>query len=271
MSNALLILTLLTVPVLLYPLQTYRKGLVNGLFIALTFFCSAVPLLTLVPLGVSVCLFLTAKKKNREAAPAFYVKSAAVPKLTVFLLSMAIFCGFGDIFYSYGLYLSLPPEILKAGIKLTLPALALGPVLAGIWCDRKGAFSACIALGLFTELSILLTGGGGQSQALYLLGHTLAAMCISGFFVVMPMVCRSFFGADSFHRFYLPLAANAGLFWLGTKYLCRTKWAALGNPGELLLSLLFLVLAAVFFAVLAWNRRLTLVRPPKKAAEKTGS
>lgn len=270
MLNYASIPVLIAVPILLSSVKAYRKGLITGLFVSLIFLGSGELLLLLVPLAAAVCMFYTAKKSEGEDSGGLYVKNPAASMLTVFLLSMIIFCAGSDAFFHYGQYLRLADDVLLLTGQVAPIGAFIGPILVGNWCDRKGPFSATIFLTLLSALSVSLAGCGDQSTVLFILGNFLVYLSTSGFFVLMPLVSEAFFGKTNFFRFYIPIAVNAVLLWAGARYVYNAGGSALGNPGEFLLSLMFLVLLSAFFAVIAWKRRFVLVRPPK-TAQKTGS
>lgn len=256
------IFTALAVPILLYPLKTFRSGLVSGLFLCLVFLCADRQILTLIPLSVSVYLFFAGKKRDSAPLPGVSVKKPGTPMLTVFFLSMIVFCAFGDSFYNYGVYLQLDENVLAAGRRLSGPGLLAGPVLFGSWCDRKGPFGACVGLALLSELSVLLAGSGYEQPMLFLAGNVLIYICISGFFVLMPELSKVFFGKSGFYRVYLPMAAASLFIWIGTRSFYSRFTSLSLNPGDFLLNLLLLVIVSVFSVVLAWKRRLVLVTTP---------
>jgi len=267
MFNFFLVPVLLAVPVFLIPVKSYRKGLITGLFISFIFLTAEEPVLLSVPLSAVLFMFFTYSRAGvRGEKPAFYVKKPGAALLTIFLLTMVIFCAFGDAFYHYGQYIRVSEEVLRFTGQAAPAAVFAGPVLIGNRYDRKGPFNTIIFLTLLSAFSVLLAGCGGQSELLFVLGNCLIYLCISGFFVMMPLTALSFFGKEHFLQLYFPIAFNAGLLWTAARYFYHRSGDLLGNPGDFLLSLMFLVLVSAFTAILAWKRRFALVRPPKPAA-----
>lgn len=264
MFNYFLIPVLLAVPPLLAPVKSYRKGLVTGLFISFIFLTAEEPILLSVPLSAAVFMFFICRRTEvRGENAAFYVKKPGAALLSIFLLTMVTFCAFGDAFYNYGQYIRVSEEVLLFTGQAAPAAVFAGPVLIGDRYDRKGPFHTIIFLTLLSAFSVLLAGCGGQSELLFVLGNCLIYLCISGFFVMMPLTAASFFGREHFFQLYFPIAFNAGLLWTGARYFYNRSGDILGNPGDFLLSLMFLVLISAFSAIFAWKRRFALVRPPR--------
>lgn len=181
--------------------------------------------------------------------------------LVVFLFSMAVFCAFADAYYNYGSFLRLDPAALTFSRRLSFAAYLLGPLIFGNLCDKKGPFGAGVFLALLAELSVLLAGNGHYSLLLFVMGSFIMQLCISGFFVLMPLLSAAFFGTSQFLRLYPAIAFSTGIFWAFAKYMYQHRWSASSNPGDFLLSLLFLIMISALFVYMAWKRRFVLVQP----------
>ena len=267
MTDYLFTLGLLAVPLFICRLRTGRRGLVTGLFLSLCFWGQADILLFAVPFSAAALLCLKEKKENGtendrlSEKKQLYVLNPSVSMLALFAAAMIIFCAFGDAFYHYGAYLMLNEKVLTVSRQLSFSACLLGPLAAGSWCDRKGPFSAAIALTLAAEFSVLLASAGDASLLFYVLGSFLVSLCISGFFVLLPLIASAYFGAANFHRFYPIICGFAAVFWSIARYQYTSKWAVSANPGGFLLSLIFLTFISACFIYTAWKRRFVLVSP----------
>ncbi len=267
MTDYLFTLGLLALPLLIYRIRTVRRGLVTGLFLSLCFWGQADIFLLSVPLSTSIFLYFYAKKDNKTGSEKLseknqlYVLNPSVSMLALFAAAMIIFCAFGDAFYHYGTYLMLNEKALLVSKRLSFSASLLGPLIAGNWCDKKGPFSAAIGLTLTAEFSVLLASAGDASLLLFVLGSFLVSLCISGFFVLLPLIASAFFGAANFLRFYPIICVFAAVFWSIARYQYTNRWADSANPAGFLLSLILLTFISACFIYTAWKRRFVLVRP----------
>ena len=261
MTDYPLLIALFSVPFLLGRLRTFRKGLVTSLFILLLFLGSGSLLTLIVPISCAVFLFFLERKRAVPAREqSAFVKNPFSFMMTIFLISMAIFCAFGDAFYHYGMFLSLDEKILALGKQCASFGLLLGPLVLGNRCDRKGPFSAAVFLSLSAELSILFAGTAQSSALLFVIGNFLLSFSISGFFVLMPLLFSAFYGHENFLRMYPISAASAALCWGVFRYFYISDWSKSVSPASFLLSLLILIVVSSFCVFHAWKRRLVLVQ-----------
>lgn len=267
MTDYLFTLGLLSVPLLICRIRTGRRGLVTGLFLSLCYFGKADILLLAVPLSAAAFLYFNEKKESGPEIEKFsekgqiYVLNPSVSMLALFAAAMIIFCAFSDAFYHYGAYLMINEKVLLISRQLSFSACLLGPLAAGSWCDRKGPFSAAIGLTLASEFSVLLASAGEASLLLFVLGSFLMSMCISGFFVLLPLIASAYFGTANFRRFYPVICIFAAVFWSIARYQYTNRWSASANPGGFLLSLVLLTFISACFIYTAWKRRFVLVSP----------
>lgn len=270
MLSFFLTFALLAIPILIHRIDTRRKGLVTGMFLSLFFWGNLTPALSLVPLGAALFLFWENRPNLSAVRQVPFVKNPALPMFVVFLLSMTIFCAFGTAFSDYGSYIGVSPEYLSIGEQLKAAACLIGPLLTGSRCDRKGPFSTAILLTLLAELSVFITSSGNTHQALFLTGTFIVHICISGFFVLMPVIASAFFGETLFYRMYPFIALTAALAWTAARLLYLNGWVSAYNPGDFLIGLLFLTVLSATFICIAWKRRFVLLSQhgvQKQAAE----
>lgn len=136
-------LSLFAIPLLLSGVAQKHKGLITGLFIALYLLSRVHPLLSLVPLSCAAYLFMVTKHRIPKGKVRRKFRNPALPLFMVFLLTMGIFCAFGESVVGYGQTLRLPPRILSAGNSAVALACLIGPVAIGNRCDKKGLFCRC--------------------------------------------------------------------------------------------------------------------------------
>lgn len=260
MFDYLLILALLLLPVLISKMKTSRKGLVIGLFVSLFFWGRLNPLLSFIPAGAAIVIFLSDRPKRIPKEDRIHIKRPSLPMFVVFLTSMTIFTAFGDSFINYGQYLNLSRDTLFASEQWDNLACLLGPLLLGNWCDRKGPFGAAIFLTLLSEVSVWMAGNAETSNTLFIVGSFSVHLCISGFFVLMPVITSVFFGENHFLHTYPAIALFTAAIWTGTRLLYLHNWQTNYNPGSLLISLLLLTIVSAIFIFIAWRRRFVLVK-----------
>lgn len=259
MTSFTQLLMLLAIPIFLSGMPVNRKGLITGLFVSLYFLGRFNPLLSLVPFGCAIYLFLLTKRSLISRKPPIRFKNPALPMFMVFLLTMGIFCAFGESITGYGQILNLPAAILDSGKSAVNLACLAGPVVFGSWCDKKGPFFAAVLLTLLSETSVLLASSGQITHAFFILGMFLTYFCISGFFVLMPMLSSVFFGQMAFGRVYPLLALLLAVLWQMFPPVGSRNWNAFYQSGDFLASLLFLSILSALFLYLSWRKRLALV------------
>ena len=125
MTSFTQLLMLLAIPIFLSGMPVNRKGLITGLFVSLYFLGRFNPLLSLVPFGCAIYLFLLTKRSLISRKPPTRFKNPALPMFMVFLLTMGIFCAFGESITGYGQILNLPAAILDSGKSAVNLALSL--------------------------------------------------------------------------------------------------------------------------------------------------
>lgn len=252
-------LSLFIFPVIISHAVTDRKGLVTGLFAVLIFLCSGKPVLLTVPLAAASLLCVRRRQNLPAPSSVIYVKNPALPVLTVFLTTMAVFCALSDASVSFASYASLDARIIARGRVLAGMAVLAGPLVTGIRCDRKGPFSTAVLLALASEVSVLFISGSLTSPSFYLAGIVLMYLSVSGFFVVMPVIAGAFYGRDQFPLSYLTLLLPVVSVCFSARWLYRSRWTGLGNPGDFLIWLLFLSALSALFLTIAWKHRMVLV------------
>lgn len=258
-----LTLSALAIPFFLAGIKTHRKGLIPGLFLSLFFWSRISPPLGLVALGSAAYLFWSvkpfARTSRKKTAPSVWLANPALPIFLVFLLTAGLFCILGSCITDYGRILCLPSPVLSSGATLSFGAWLTAPIFFGSLCDRKGPFPSAVLLALGAELSVLFAALSSHGHGFFLLGVFGANFCISGFFIVMPMICAAFWGADRFLRVYPFTALTLALLWRALDPSARNKNADFYLSGDFLISLLILSLVAALFLYMAWKKRFVLL------------
>lgn len=252
-------LSLFAIPLLLSGVAQKHKGLITGLFIALYLLSRVHPLLSLVPLSCAAYLFMVTKHRIPKGKVRRKFRNPALPLFMVFLLTMGIFCAFGESVVGYGQTLRLPPRILSAGNSAVALACLIGPVAIGNRCDKKGPFFVAVLLTMLNAISVLLTAGGRMAHTFFILSMFSTYFCISGFFVLMPLLASVFFGEQAFRRIYPALALLLALLWQMFPPAERRNWNDFYQSGEFLVSLLCLSVFSAIFLYLSWKKRLSLI------------
>lgn len=263
MFDYLHLFLIFTLPVLLFPLKTFHRGLITGLFLSLLYWGSLFPIVILVPVSAAVFLLFYSEKQPAEANADFYVRKPSQRLFAAFLIFMVIFCAFGDAVFQYGIYIKASGTALRASSLAGTFGLLCGPVITGFWSDKRGTFQTAVSLTLFAEIGIAFAAFGGEKPYLWTIGWFIQQVVVSGFLTLIPLISLTLFGDSHFSKIYPQMAILLMLTWTGAEYLFSKSPSFSQNPGDLLMTLVFLPLFSVFFIVIAWQRRFVLVTLPK--------
>lgn len=241
-------------------------GTFTGLFISLLCWGSLNALLCLVPFSVMLYLYFRFREPSKlpEKTPHLYVRNPSHRTFTVFVAVMMVFFSFEDSLSAYGSFIRLPEDIFRLSLPLSFLALFAGPVITGLWCDKKGPFGTAIFLTLLSQLSLWFIGIGQEHPVYFLIGSALMSFSRSGFLVLLPMLFYALIGERHFLRLYPMTILTAVISQVTAGYISAHSVALWENPGNLLLTLIFLPLFAVFAIFTAWQHRFVLVTPPKR-------
>lgn len=265
MFDYLHLLLFLLTPILIHRLPTWHNGLVTGLFVSLLTWGRVNPWLVTVPFSAALFLFFETRRHQSSAAatsseaPQIYIKKPSQPLFAAFLIIMSIFCSFGHFLPVYGNYLQLPHSVMQSSTYLHMVAGIAGPIVFGYWCDRRGPFGVAVFLTFLAELAIWFAASGEVSSAFWMTGIALMSLTLSGFFVLMPVIAEAFFGKTHFLQIYPFTALTSAIAWSTARFLYHTTPAIQQNPGDMLITLIFLPLFAATFIFIAWQRRFVLV------------
>lgn len=263
MYSIFLIIGLFALPLLIFRVKTYCRGLMTGLFISLFFWGNLNPLLCTVSLSAALYLNFAERHENPEQKESLYVLNPSFPMLVFFMTAVTCILSLHRVVFEYGSYLMLDKDILSVCRSLAFPAWLTGSLLCGLYCDKKGPYRIAALLTLLTETAVLLSSFGARIPAFFIAGSLLLELCLSAFFVLMPLLAYGFLGKDNFFRLY-PLMC---LFCLALLYILRygqTKIDTSVNPAALLLTLTLLAFIAACFLYMFWKKRLVLVSPLSK-------
>lgn len=265
MFSNFLFIGLFAIPLLIFRVKTYRRGLLTGLFLSLFFWGNINPLLCTVPLSAALYLYFAERRRSPRQRESLYVLNPSLPMLVFFMTAVTCIFSLHQAMLRYGAYLMLDKTILSVCRDLAFPAWLAGSLLCGLYCDKKGPYYTAAALTLLTEAAVLLASSGAQLPALFITGALLLELCLSAFFVLMPLLAYAFLGNDNFFRFY-PLMCLFCLSLFSVLRYSQAKAGASVNPAAALLTLTLLAFTAACFLYTVWKKRLVLVAPSQKSS-----
>lgn len=255
---------LFALPLLIFRVKTCRRGLLTGLFISLFFWGNLNPLLCTVSLSAALYLYFSEGRRNPVQKEKLYVLNPSFPMLVFFMTAVTCIFSLHQVMFEYGAYLTLDERILSICRTLTFPAWLTGSILCGLYCDKKGIYRIAATLTLLTEAAVLLASFGAQIPALFITGSILLELCVSAFFVLIPLLTYGFLGKYNFFRLY-PLMCLFCLILLSILRYGQRKIDTSVNPAAPLLTLTLLAFTAACFLYTVWKKRFVIVAPlPKK-------
>ncbi len=255
---------LFALPLLIFRVKTCRRGLLTGLFISLFFWGNLNPLLCTVSLSAALYLYFSEGRRNPVQKEKLYVLNPSFPMLVFFMTAVTCIFSLHQVMFEYGAYLTLDERILSICRALTFPAWLTGSLLCGLYCDKKGPYRTATALTLLTEAAVLLASFGAQIPAFFITGFLLLELCVSAFFVLIPLLTYGFLGKYNFFRLY-PLMCLFCLILLSILRYGQRKIDTSVNPAAPLLTLTLLAFTAACFLYTVWKKRFVIVAPlPKK-------
>ncbi len=253
---------LLIMPFFLYNGNTFRKGLLLGCFMALLFAGQSHPLLSLVPVIAAMGLSCAKEKKinprhiasNGNSALPFFI-------IFVFIISLCYFC-YKSTIYGY----TEQSHYTTIQYKHTFYPLAVfsGPLLVGIWCDRRGPFAAAVFLCLSYATTIWLTINSAIYKELFFVAIFLSDFSLAGLFTIIPLISETCLGKNGELQTLIKLS-----FVLLGSYTLSFFFSQNEVPDPLsydtfYITLLFLSGFALIFLYYAWKRRIIVVKDIKK-------
>ncbi len=255
---------LFALPLMIFRVITCRRGILTGLFISLFFWGNLNPLLCTVSLSAALYLYFSEGRRNPVQKEKLYVLNPSFPMLVFFMTAVTCIFSLHQVMFEYGAYLTLDERILSICRALTFPAWLTGSLLCGLYCDKKGPYRTATALTLLTEAAVLLASFGAQIPAFFITGFLLLELCVSAFFVLIPLLTYGFLGKYNFFRLY-PLMCLFCLILLSILRYGQRKIDTSVNPAAPLLTLTLLAFTAACFLYTVWKKRFVIVAPlPKK-------
>lgn len=253
---------LLTIMLLILPLFSMQKnihyiGLNTGLWVSLFFWGRLHFTLSFL---VFICaffdFFLTSGRTGERRKPS-YAKHPFKPSYYFFISSMVIFCALGKTTSLYGSYLHLEDALLTHSTITGFLGSLSGPILFGVLSDKKGPFPAVVILLLTAALSIGITARSSLYPELFLIGHGLYWMSVSGTFVLLPLYTLHLLGRSRLYQCAPRIIFLLSIIWI---FVCRSaESSAKEDSASLLILCLYLVLSAALSSFLSWKSRLILV------------
>ncbi|MEF9922034.1 MAG: hypothetical protein RR313_01065 [Anaerovoracaceae bacterium] len=265
----LILITL--IPFLTKDICRENRNLVWGIIISFAYLTQNSILATSIIGGVCLCIFIYTKIATEKANSTtdinhnchnvFFKTMIINPSfvmLLIFIVSITAFFSFSSS--------SLTSSYYATNQILTYSSAVIGPIFVGRFCDTKGAYNGSICFTLMAEVALFVIIKEYPSVFMDYAASILYGVATTSIFVLLPALVMLFFGNASFSKAYVGITAFFLLWNWGFTKAFNFLSKDYESYGGILILVIISLVAAALFILLAWKRRLVIIKNPQKTA-----
>ena len=187
-------------------------------------------------------------------------RSRSARKVFFYTLIISFALSFGLFLAQYGSQSERQSAVSAAGSVFLFGGLLIGPLLSGLFINRKGVYSGCVLLIFLTEVTIMCFGFENGAPLFLRIGYTAVGAALGMLPILLPILTYYLYGPAEFSERLAQVlpAVPAGLSAVPLLTFARF-WDPL-TVNYLTFAAMFLLMISFFIIFSAWKHRFVLLK-----------